>query len=136
MKSNTRCIAGGRQGGALLVMVLLLSGCADSPPWGGWSMTPSAEQLAAARGRRPETFIYFSRYEVYQNERTKEYVYEGDRGWMHSVRPPTAIAESTLLASPAVKVVLEDEPGQAHAAVRRAHPADWRNPSGVMAAMP
>ena len=38
-------------GGLGLVSLTLLAGCVNSPPWGGWSETPSAEQIAAGRGR-------------------------------------------------------------------------------------
>jgi len=136
MKSKPYRIAGRCLPGALLGWLLFLTGCADSPPWGAWSKIPSATEIAAVTGHRPETFIYFSRYEVYQNDRTKEYVYQEDHQWVHSSHPPVAISEGMLQSSPSAKVLLAGEPEQKHAVVRQVYPSDWRHPSGVMAAAP
>lgn len=123
-------------GGALLALIPLMTGCADSPPWGAWSKSPSPAQIAAVMGRRPETFIYFSRYEVYQNERTKEYVYQDGHWWIHSPLPPVTIDPATLKQSPAVIVPLQESPEKAHAKTRAAYPSDWDKAPAVVASVP
>lgn len=118
------------------VLLLFLSGCAGSPPWGAWSKSPTPAQLRAALAGTPETFIYFSRYEVYQNERTKEYVYQDGHWWIHSALPPVTIEEATLKQSPAVVVALEESPERSHGQIRETYPSDWNKPPTIMASNP
>jgi hypothetical protein len=120
----------------LVLLVLLFAGCVDSPPWGAWSKAPSAEQIAAVMGRHQETFIYFSRYEVYQTARSHEYVYREGSHWVHSPLPPTLITTTALQHSPAVTLVLDEAPELRHAQVRADYPPDGRDNLGTMASLP
>jgi len=86
--------------------------------------------------RPPETFIYFSRYEVYQNQRTREYVYQDGHWWIRSPLPPVTIAETTLQESPAVMVSLQDAPEQSHGKTREAYPSDWGKKPAIVASVP
>jgi len=119
-------------------VIPLLTGCADSPPWGTWSKRPTPAQIEAVMGRPLETFIYFSRYEVYQNERTREYIYQENNEWVRSAVPPGTIVETKLQASPFVVLSLRDGPGKSYAKVRQQYPSDMekdKNPT-LMAAVP
>src|SRR6187549_866302 len=110
--------------GAALGLLPLLTGCVDAPAWGAWSKRPTPAQIQAVMGRPLETYIYFSRYEVYQNDRTKEYVYQDRDEWVHSPAPPAAIAEAKLQASPSVILSLRGGPDQSHTKARKEYPPD------------
>ena len=122
---------------AILSLLPLLTGCANSPPWGGWSKSPTPAQIEAVMGRPLETFVYFTRYEVYQNERTKEYVYQNRDEWIHSPVPPAAIAEPKLQASPSVVLSLREGPdNKSHAKAPKEQPSDAERKPAVMASLP
>ena len=87
-------------------------------------------------GRRSETFIYYSRYEVYQNTRNREYVYWEGQRWVRSPLPPATITVATLQQSPVVKLTLEESPERSHPKTRLNYPSDRRNDLGVMVALP
>lgn len=38
---------------ALVVLLILLGGCANTPHWGAWSHSPTPSQLARAREQAP-----------------------------------------------------------------------------------
>jgi len=118
-----------------LVVSSLLAGCAGSPPWGAWSGSPSSAQVQAALGR-PETFIYFSDYEIYQRARSREYVFQEQGTWVHRDQPPAGISESILQASPSVQLALTDTPEHRHAAVKQTYPRNWAEGSAIVAALP
>lgn len=126
-----------RAGAAIAAGLLALatfSGCAGSPPWGAWSQAPSPERVQAML-RKPETFIYFSRYEVYQRDQSREYVYQDAGAWVHRMQPP--VAEPKLLASPHVTPTLNASPETEHALIKRAYPSDRDTVAApVVAAMP
>ena len=118
-----------------LATAALLSGCSGSPPWGGWSKEPAQAQVTRALGR-PETFIYFSQYEVYRRARPKEYVYQDNGSWVHGEQPPAEVSESALQASPTVEVVLTDGPEHGHEAVKRSYPRTLAVGDTIVAATP
>ncbi len=124
-------------GGCLGVLLgaALLAGCSGSPPWGGWSREPSQAQVARALGR-PETFIYFSQYEVYRRARPREYVYLDNGAWVHRQQPPADLSEATLQASPTVEVELTDGPEHGHEAVKRSYPRVASAAGTIVAAAP
>ena len=136
MTSKIQRVLGRRLGGALVFLLLFLAGCTGSPPWGAWSHTPTPEQIAVVMGRRTETFIYFSRYEVYQNMRNREYVYWERQRWVHSPLPPATITAATLQQSPTVKLTLDDSPERAHAKIRLNYPSDAPTGLGAMTSLP
>jgi hypothetical protein len=118
-----------------LATAALLSGCSGSPPWGGWSKEPTQAQVARALGR-PETFIYFSQYEVYRRAHPREYVYQNNGAWVHREQPPADVSESALQASPTVEVVLTDGPEHGHEAVKRSYPRTPAAGDTIVAAAP
>jgi hypothetical protein len=87
-------------------------------------------------GRPLETFVYFSRYEVYQNNQTKEYVYQDRGGWVHSPVPPDGIAETKLKGSPSEVLSLRDGPEKSHAKARKEYPSDSGKKPALMASTP
>jgi len=125
--------------------IVFCAGCTGSPPWGGWSHSPSPEQIQAALGR-PETFIYFTQYEVYRGTATGQYVYQEDGKWVHRKSPPKDVHEATLYTTPAVRLVLGDVPEKQHKWVLQQHPhvlvasdaapADPKPDAVVLASMP
>lgn len=120
---------------AALAVASLLGGCNGSPPWGGWSSAPSANQIQTALGR-PETFIYFTQYEVYRGDYTHEYVYQHKGKWVRRSNPPKNVAEDTLYLSPTVKLQLPDAPEHQHQSVAQNYPRDGKTASTTMASMP
>lgn len=120
----------------LLAPVLLLAGCTAAPKWGGWSKQPSPKQIAAVMGPQPATFLYYPRYEVYQNEKTGEYVYQDGQWWINDRRPPQGIAVATLQETPSVLITLQDSPKREHAGVKQTYPANWDGKSAVVAGAP
>jgi len=132
MTSNLSRLIAGCGVTAILCQLPLLTGCADSPAWGSWSKRPTPAQIEAVMGRPLETFVYFSRYEVYQNELTREYIYQENNDWVRSAAPPPAIDEARLQASPFVVLSLRDGPDKSHAKARQQYPSDVeRNPTLV-----
>lgn len=117
-------------------MLSLLTGCSGSPPWGAWSKQPTPEQIQAVMGRPLETFIYFSRYDVYQNELTREYIYQENNEWVRSSAPPSRIAEAKLQASPFVTLSLRDGPDKSHTQAHNHYPADREKNPTLMASTP
>lgn len=120
----------------VLVPLLLLTGCSGAPKWGGWSKQPSPEQLAAVMGPKPATFIYFPRYEVYQNEKSLEYVYQDGQWWIENPRPPGGVSVAALEEAPSVLITLQDSPKREHAGVKQAYPSDWDGKGSVVAVAP
>ncbi len=117
--------------GALVVM--LLAGCVDSPPWGGWSQTPTKQEIAAVL-LGPTTYIYISNYEIYHNPGRGEYTFWDGQKWMTSKEPPPEASAELLRASPGVELELADHPAKTHAAVVRRYPRDWHSPDSFVAA--
>jgi hypothetical protein len=117
-----------------ILSLLLLAGCADSPPWGTWSKAPSQQQIAAVL-RRPNTYIYFSNYQIYHNPARSEYVFWDGKTWVTSPQPPEELSAELLRDSPAVALELRDHPAKTHAEVVRRYPRDWRSPDSYVAAM-
>lgn len=83
-------------------------------------------------GRPLETYIFFSQYEVYQNERTKEYVYRGTEGWIRSPFPPAGLLESKLRESPSEVLALRGGPDKSD----QEYAGDRAKPSSVVATAP
>jgi len=82
-------------------------------------------------GRPLETYIFFSQYDVYQNERTGEYVYRGTEGWIHSPFPPAGLLESKLRESPSEVLALRGGPDKSEE-----YGTDRAKPSSVVATAP
>jgi len=87
-------------------------------------------------GRPLETYIYFSRYEVYQNDHTKEYVYQDGNEWVESPVPPAAVTEAKLQASPSVVLSLRDGPDKSHAKARKEYPPAPETKPTLVVSMP
>lgn len=118
----------------IAALSFFLTGCADSPPWGSWSKAPTPAQYAAAMGR-PETFIYFSRYEIYRHDPSGLYVYQDGRGWVSRTVLPATVSEGTLLASPSVKLTFtHGGPEKEHDLVKRTYPREWHAGGTIIAA--
>jgi hypothetical protein len=130
MKSKAYPVAASCWAGVFLSLFPFLGGCADSPPWGAWSRSPSPEEVAAVMGRPLETYIFFSQYDVYQNEQTKEYVYRGTEGWIRSPFPPAGLLESKLRESPSEVRMLRGGPDRSEESYASERP----KPSSVVAA--
>lgn len=136
MSPNVSRLISASSGTAVLSLLTVLTGCSDSPAWGGWSKRPTPAQIEAVMARPLETFVYFSRYEVYQNEHTREYVYRENDEWVRSVMPPPAVSEAKLQASPFVVLSLRNGPGESYAKVRKQYPSDLEKNPSLVAAVP
>ena len=107
---------------ALWLVAFLLGGCADSPPWGGWSMAPTPGQLEAARRGPTLTYVYYPDYEVYYSRTLNQFIYQTPGGWVERSSPPENVTEAMLDSSPSVEISLPGPPSQHHATVAQAHP--------------
>jgi hypothetical protein len=117
----------------LLSLLLLLAGCTAAPKWGGWSKQPSPAQIAAVMGPQPATYLYYPRYEVYQDEKSREYFYQDGQWWVNDRRPPTGISVAALQESPSVQITLQDAPKREHASVKQTYPPTWSGNAAVVA---
>lgn len=115
-----------------LAAAALLTGCAGSPPWGGWSKEPSEAKVQAALGRSRETYIYFSQYDVYRKTRSKQFVYQENGIWINSEQPPAGVPESALTGSPSVEVTMDQMPASTQAAATQ--PPREPAPAGTVVA--
>ena len=87
-------------------------------------------------GVQPATFLYFPHYEIYQNEKSGEYVYQDGQWWINDRRPPAGVSVAALNESPSVVITLQDAPKREHAAVKQAYPTNWNGKPAVVAAAP
>lgn len=97
-------------------------------------MRPTPEQIHAALNARPETFIYFSRYEVYRDSEGV-YAYEEKGAWVRRATPPFGVSEGSIEESPAVTLTLTDSPEHSHQRIRETYPSDWKAPAVITAAL-
>ena len=115
-----------------LVVLAMLAGCADSPPWSSTSKVPTNGQLQAALGRK-SSFVYFTSYEIYYDRNYSQYTYWDGSVWITGTEPPQGISTDLLLASPSVVMNFHDAPEWHHAAVVRNYPRNWGRPEVIMA---
>lgn len=110
----------------------MLTGCVDSPPWGGIAKHPTTAQIQAVLGRQ-DSYVYFPGYEIYYNHTTDQYVYWDGNAWVAGIEPPRGVQLEALLGSPSVAMNFSDAPERHHATVVRSYPHNWGSPVSVMA---
>jgi hypothetical protein len=116
-----------------ILFLMLLVGCADSPPWGAWSKSPSPQQVATAL-RRVDTYIYFSNYQIYRHSGRGDYIFWDGQTWVTSNEPPLEVTAELLQASPAVQLDFSDHPSKHHREIVARYPRDWQSPNSFVAA--
>jgi hypothetical protein len=116
-------------------MLVLLTGCADSPPWAASSRRPTATQIRVAL-ERGENYLYFPGYAVYQDRAEGEFIYREDGVWVTRRAPPAWVPLEVLLASPSVPMDFHDTPDRHNDEVVQAYPRNWGRPAPIMASVP
>lgn len=114
-----------------LLVLAMLAGCVDTPPWGGTSKHPTTAQTQTALGRQ-DNYVYFPGYEIYYNSNHGQYVYWDGSAWVTRTELPRGVSVEVLLASPSVAMNFHDAPEWHHAAMVRSYPRNWGRPEAIM----
>jgi hypothetical protein len=81
MKSKSFRLVDRFAAGLGLLVLIFLTGCADTPPWGSMSVVPTSAQLQAVRGRQ-SSYVYYSAYEIYYESSGREYTFREGEDWV------------------------------------------------------
>ena len=105
-------------------ILLTLAGCYNSPPARSGYVRASSPVVLVD----DDSYVYYPGYEVYYNNRRREYVYRDNNVWVTRREPPRAWARE-LPASPSVRMEFRDAPERHHEEIVRTYPKNWRPPA-------